>query len=100
MALRRVAVHPNQLVHWAKPRSTELSKWVDMSDLTEDEWWTWHTICGKDVIGHPNDEFYPEVTCRSCLRVFGKAQKVYRDLERRFGDEQADDAHGAGAGEG
>jgi hypothetical protein len=87
--MRRVVVHPNQLVHYATPRPTT-TLFGDAISLTEqrireEEWHYWHTICGKDVIGHPNDEFYPEVTCRACLRSFERARKTYAELEGRFG---------------
>jgi hypothetical protein len=91
VSLRRVVVYPSQLVHYATPRPP-----VSLAALTgghvptveeigEDDWHSWRTICGRDVIGHPNDEFYPEVTCRSCLKAFARAQKTYSDLATRFG---------------
>jgi len=94
VSLRRVVVYPSQLVHWGTPRpavSLAATLFPDqyrpptVEEEGEDDWHYWKTLCGKEVIGHPNDEFYPEVTCRACLRSFERGRKTYAELANRFG---------------
>jgi hypothetical protein len=70
-------------IHYATARREDLAKVMDPEDVTAENWYHWHTLCGRDLIGHSLPA--EEVNCASCLKAFERARRIYSDLSARLG---------------
>lgn len=83
MSLFQVLNYESGTIHYAKARNEEAAKTMDPEDVTPEVWWWWHTLCGRDLIAHAQEDF--PVDCARCVKAYAAGERKAAELIGRFG---------------